>query len=132
MYEDALGTDWESIDREEALHRAYALGVADVLGGAPEGELERIREALSGRYDRSMVDLAYEEGVAEAEGRRPAEGESTAWADLVEDEETTVTERVAPPRGPKQTDRPSVVDLPGLVSQDRDELGRLDLPEFLR
>lgn len=133
MYEETLGTDWESLEREEAFHRAYALGVADVVDAAPDGELERVREQVTGRYDESMIDLAYDEGVAEAEGLR-SDPDDDVWDDIVEDG-SDVTEKMTPPgaaRAPKPTDRPSVVDLPDVVGRTRDELGKLDLPEFLR
>ena len=134
MYEERLGTDWESLDREEAFHRAYAHGVADVVDSAPEGELDRVRGQVSGRYDESMVELAYDEGVAEARGLRADPDEGDPWGSLVEGE-TDVTEQVAPPgpeRAPKQTDRPTAMDLPELVGRSRDELEKFDLPAFLR
>ncbi|WP_435063439.1 hypothetical protein [Halobaculum sp. EA56] len=66
MYETRLGTDWEDIPEEEAIRRAYALGVAASFGYENREEFERLQDALDTSYDRSIVDLAYQEGKQEA------------------------------------------------------------------
>lgn len=67
MYDDRLGTDWEDITDTEAIRRAYALGVAAAFGYENSAEFERLRSALDTSYDRSIIDLAYQEGKHEAQ-----------------------------------------------------------------
>ncbi|MFC7059018.1 hypothetical protein [Halovenus salina] len=69
-YERAYGTDWESLDEDEGMERAYALGVATSLGEPLPDELAAIREEMDTAYQRSVVDLAFEE-------ERPKRSKST-------------------------------------------------------
>lgn len=87
MYEDRLGTDWEDISAEEAIRRAYALGVAAAFGYENREEFDRLRNALDTSYDRSIIDLAYQEGKQEAavvhtDGE--ADDGEAVWSQLVE------------------------------------------------
>lgn len=131
MYEETLGTDWDALDREATLKRAYALGVAETLGQAPEGELDRLKTQFAARYDQSLVELAYDEG--RTRGRTPALDESAeaVWSELVIGDTSTVSRggSVVPPR---QADLPTSLDPPALFERGDDALGRLDLPAFLR
>lgn len=129
MYEAAFGTDWEQLGRGEILRRAYGLGVAETLGSAPEGELGRLKEQLSGRYDESLVELAYDEGRTRGRTPGPGETEDDVWAEVVEGETTTVDPGPAPAR---PTDLPENIEAPSLLSRSEDALARLGLPELLR
>ena len=133
MYEETFGTDWEQLDRDEVLRRAFALGVAEGLGSAPEGELERLQSQVAGRYGRSMVELAFDEG--RTRGQKPSpEDEEEIWGELVEGGSAALEppERPVPPRPPRHTDLPKSLSAPTLMDISRDDLARLGLPDFLR
>ncbi|ELZ55222.1 MULTISPECIES: hypothetical protein [Halorubrum] len=128
MYDRTFGTEWDELSREEAVERAFALGVAAGVDEARPDELDRVLEAFPGSYDRSIVELAYDEGrtkalEAKAEGDDPDDEE--VWSSLVDDlgaprespvpaalpgaiRELTLTER--PREGP-----PSSLDLPSML-----------------
>ncbi|MEF8821063.1 MAG: hypothetical protein V5A52_02190 [Halovenus sp.] len=128
-YERVYGTDWEELDEDEAIDRAYALGVAASLGEYHREELEAIRDEMTTAYNRSVVDLAFDEG--KNEGREVESEESeTVWNELVIGEEVTIDPDELPTGGrnglPEAVDRMDALDLP-----DRDSTDALDLPEFL-
>lgn len=85
MYARTFGTDWERIEsRDEAVRRAYALGVATRLGETHPDELDRLVEQTGTTYERSFVDLAYQKGRDEAgDVRRQLDAEAV-WEELVE------------------------------------------------
>ena len=94
MYDRLFGTEWEEITREEAVKRAFALGVAAGVGSERPAELERVLEALPGAYDRSLVELAYDEGRTKAlEAAAEADTEEEVWDELVD---AAGTPRTAP------------------------------------
>jgi hypothetical protein len=64
-YEEQFDTEWESLDRDEAMMRAFALGVAASLGERNVSEYNAIHAEMETNYDASIVELAYEEGKAE-------------------------------------------------------------------
>ena len=45
MYDAEFDTDWDDLDKEGALERAFALGVARSLGTPNHEEYERVRDA---------------------------------------------------------------------------------------
>ena len=127
MYDRTFGTDWEPTDltREAAIDRAFALGVAAGCGSARPEELDRILEAFPGAYERSMVELAYDEGRTKALDA-PVEEPEAVWAELVDG--------VGTPRTP-----PLPAALPGALSEltltrspRTGPPSALDLPRFLR
>lgn len=113
----------------EVLQRAYAFGVASVCSDPDDEAYERLKRRSPDSYDRSLIELAYEEGRAEAldlEGT--VEDSETIWNRLVE---TTLD-----PETDDETDLPE--GLPELLSGG-DGTGpaaglpeSLDLPSFLR
>jgi hypothetical protein len=128
-YERVYGTDWEELDEDEAIDRAYALGVAASLGEYHREELEAIRGEMTTAYNRSVVDLAFDEG--KNEGREVESEESeTVWNELVIGEDVTIDPEELPTGGrtglPEAVDRMDALDLP-----ERDSTDALDLPEFL-
>ncbi len=125
MYDDRYGTDWETLNRETAVERAYALGVATACGAADEHERERLIAVGETTYDRSMIELAYQEGKTHADAHEQKLSDAqSVWADLV-----GTTDPVAP------SER---AFFPGALSQfntmfpqeRRPDL--LELPSFLR
>lgn len=130
-YERAYGTDWETIDRDEALERAYALGVATSLGEHHPEELDAIRDEMQTSYDKSVVDLAFDEGKTEAREAETRPDESQpVWAELVEGETVTVESDEVPTGGrdglPEAINKIDALDRP-----DRDSTDVVDRPEFL-
>jgi hypothetical protein len=113
----------------EVLRRAYALGVASVCGDPDDEAYERLKRRSPDSYDRSIVELAYEEGRAEAldlEGS--VEDGETIWSRLVEttpdpgtDDETDLPEGL-PERLSGNAGAGPAAGLPE----------SLDLPSFLR
>ncbi|MXV61780.1 hypothetical protein GS429_06815 [Natronorubrum sp. JWXQ-INN-674] len=91
MYEETFGTDWDAVDgREEAVQRAYALGVATRLDEHHPGELDRLAEQTDSTYDRSFVKLAYQKGQNQAgQIALQVDEDEAVWEELVE-EKTTI------------------------------------------
>lgn len=141
MYETRLGTDWEDISGTEAIRRAYALGVAAAFGYENREEFDRLREALDTSYDRSIIDLAYQEGKHEAEvihdDTEATDGDAV-WKQLIEG--TTPPSDLSGPdsaadRSPagrpiSATELPSALERAGLLDGG-DDLGALGFPAFL-
>lgn len=131
MYENRLGTDWTSLDHEEVLERAFALGVDAALGSVDREEYERLEAEAAGydAYDRSLVELAYREGRTKALDRRRA-GDSTAsvWRELVEDEFDLADVTPSDPPGPTTQGPPKLIGR----SSAMDRPTHTDLPSFLR
>jgi hypothetical protein len=114
----------------ETLERAYALGVQSVCDDPDEAAYERLKERSPDSYDRSIVELAYEEGRAEALELEASDEESgEIWERLVETD--AAPDAVGDRTGPSE-------NLPGLLSRDDDAGSKaelpdsLDLPSFLR
>jgi hypothetical protein len=140
-YERHFSTDWDSLTRDEAMVRAYALGVAEALGDEYPGEYERLLAADK----RALVEMAYNEGKRKAlhlESEIEAESEDTdeqaereyrVWNRLLAYHEPDADDEPEPassrPRSridlPATLERIDVFDLPG------DDLERLGLPDFL-
>lgn len=133
MYERVFDTDWESLSGEEAIRRTYVLGIATQLGHPDSEERSRIRALAGSAYERSVLDLAFEEGQREVRDVRPLhDTDEGIWEELVETDDATVPdpESLQPTRGsewaPDAVERPSLLD-----GYDIDELERLRLPSFL-
>ena len=128
MY-DRYFEERETYTTTEVLRRAYALGVASVCGDPDDGAYDRLKERSPDTYDRSIVELAYEEGRAEAlELEATVEDDEEIWGRLVE---TTLD--------PGATDGEDLPEgLPDLLSRGEGSgpaaglPERLDLPSFLR
>lgn len=87
MYERTFGTDWDTVeDRDEAVWRAFGLGVAECLGESHPGELERITDATDSTYDRSFIELAYQKGRQRVQGIDATVDDQRIWAELVENQ----------------------------------------------
>lgn len=129
MYDRTFDTDWESLDRESAIERAFALGVAAACGSPNRSEYERIRTSMETVYDRSIVELAYEEGRSKATGlERRGEPTETIWETLVADEIAT-----ADGGGYRlESHVPGAIVRAPLLSRSQGLPGSLELPGLLR
>jgi hypothetical protein len=130
-YEQTYGTNWGTLTVDQAMTRAYALGVAASLGEYHPDELEAIRNEMGSAYERSVVDLAFEEGKNEG---REHDGESNGgertWNELVEDEPVTIEPEEIPTGG--RTGLPEAVDrMEALERPTPDKNEAVDLPSFL-
>lgn len=135
VYASELGTDWTTLGRDEALHRAFALGVAAACGHHHPDELDRLQRAVEGAYDRSLVELAYSEGRQKANRlRREAGDAESVWQQLVEEDEgSTLRSAVDRTRPPTRLDLPPSLSRIGLLDRvDPDHRESLGLPRFLR
>ncbi|THE63650.1 hypothetical protein D8Y22_17715 [Salinadaptatus halalkaliphilus] len=135
MYEDSFGTDWETIEsRDEAITRAYALGVATRLGASHPGELERLNAQTATTYDRSFVELAYQKGRDEA-AEATAEGISGVWETLVEEKtEIDPLDRADDDEWDDEVSAGSLPDALGLIDIDTlpdDSTERVRRPSML-
>ncbi|MEF8779223.1 MAG: hypothetical protein V5A46_00920 [Haloferacaceae archaeon] len=138
---EELLDEFAELDGEEAADRAYELGVADacdpgnrsrasaLAGLDSERALRRLKETGETTYDRSLIDLAYNEGRTRAmEYVGESDGGDDAWGELVGDGDATVAEP-----------EPFREALPGALSRLRTleidaETGppeSLSLPDFL-
>ncbi|MGM0399528.1 MAG: hypothetical protein ACQEQY_11150 [Halobacteriota archaeon] len=140
MYETAFDVEWASLSREDAMFRAYALGVDAALGNDHPREVERLARETS----RPLVQLAYDEGksVAEEELRTgdevagPEAYEGTdggwwLWKELVERrrENPESLELVRVPTS--RTDRPDALSRPAFLDPHDRDVDAIRLPRFL-
>ena len=131
MYDSEFDTDWDDLNKESALERAFALGVARSLGTPNHEEYERVRDAADTTYERSLIELSYEEGQRKASGR--AAEKSAVWEELVvETESADAAKPLADPRTGRQDGPPSMTARPEPTVVPEDGLDRVRLPEFLR
>jgi len=87
MYESTFSTEWSQLDRDEAVERAYALGVAAAFGDDHREEYEAIKTAAGSSYDRSLIELAHDQGKSQALQLEAASAEAVheeIWSQLVE------------------------------------------------
>jgi len=128
-YEREFDTGWDSMEKDEATTRAYAIGVAEQLGEDNREELEAIYTEMDSAYHRSMVELAYEEGRSEATAA-DASDDDAVWSQLVEGGAAAVDPEDLPERG--RDGLPEALDSGDLFDrQDVDSPEAVDRPEFL-
>jgi len=87
MYESTFSTDWSELDRDEAVERAYALGVASAFGQDNREEYKAIKAAAGSSYDRSLIELAHDQGRSQAlqlEAAATDTAHEDIWSRLVE------------------------------------------------
>ena len=130
-YEGEFDTGWDSLDKDEATTRAYAIGVAERLGEHNREELEAIYTEMDSAYHRSMVELAYDEGRNEAKAAAdPDSDDDAVWAELVQGETTVVDPDDIPERGRDRL--PDALDSGELLDrQEVDSTEAVDRPDFL-
>lgn len=66
MYESTFSAEWSDLPRDEAVERAYALGVAAACGDDNREEYEAIKTAADSAYDRSLIELSFDQGKSQA------------------------------------------------------------------
>jgi hypothetical protein len=132
-YEQSYGTDWDTLDEDDAMERAYALGVAASLGEYHPEELEAIRKEMDSAYQRSVIDLAFDEGKTEAREIEPPDSgdeRNSVWSELVEGETVDVDPNDVPTG---RQGLPDVVDkMDALDRPDLDSTQAVGMPDFLQ
>jgi hypothetical protein len=130
-YERTYGTDWDSLDKDEAIDRAYALGVLASVGEYHREELKRVRREMDTTYNKSVVDLAFDEGRNEARDVTAEDRTQQAvWAELIEGETVTVDEERVPTGG--RDGLPSAIDMMDALDRPKpDKNEAVERPEFL-
>jgi hypothetical protein len=84
MYESSFSLDWEHLSRDEAVKRAFALGVAAACGVANREEYDRVKATADTAYDRSLVELSFDQGRTQALQLESSGTESDAiWDQIV-------------------------------------------------
>lgn len=144
MYEDSFSRDWDGddLDREEAVWRAYALGVAAALGEQNRDEYRELVAAVG----RSLVEMAYDEGKTSAANldSRLAAGEAdvdetefpsredAVWSKLISQQQAEGDQVAgAGSDDPERMDLPEFLERVDFDSVGREDLDRLRLPDFL-
>ena len=129
-YEREFDADWDSLTRDEATTRAYAIGVAERLGEDNREALEAVYAEMDSAYHRSMVELAYKEGRNEAKAAAGDGDSDDVWAELVRTETMVIDSEDIPERSrdglPEALDPSDVLD-----RQDVDSTEAVDRPDFL-
>ena len=127
MYDRTFGTEWDDLTREEAVRRAFALGVAEGIGNRRPAELDRVMEAFPSAYDRSLVELAYDEGRTKAlAASDEADDPTEVWESLVDGDG-------APREPPVRAALPGAITELTLTRPPREgPPSSLDLPSMLR
>ncbi|MFB6268488.1 MAG: hypothetical protein ABEH83_00990, partial [Halobacterium sp.] len=142
MYDDAFDRDWDGdeLDREDAIWRAYALGVAAALGDRNPEEYRQLVAAAG----RSLVEMAYDEGkssAAELDSQLasgaadidPSEfpsRERAVWSKLITYRQEGGGDITVTSDGDRMS-LPEFLEHVDVSALDRDDLERLRLPEFL-
>jgi len=125
MYDRTFGTDWTDLERGEAIDRAFALGVLDAAGEKRRRELSRLLDTAESAYDRSLIQLAYDEGRTQGL-EAPADDSETLWTELVD-------ELGRPRNAPLPAAVPGAITELSLLDKRHDGLpSSLDLPSMLR
>lgn len=148
MYDRRYGTAWTTLSRDEAIERAFALGVDAHFGVTHPEEYERIVDSMQGAYARSIVELAYKEGKEKAnQAEQALDGHQNIWDALVDqgagaavvDTDAPTDDGDEESEDADEFDITSAVDLPAALAAldlsnrpGEDDLDALDLPEFLR
>lgn len=138
MYGDSFDADWTpaEMDPDEAVDRMFALGVAAVLDTEPDGERERLLDVADTQYERSMLDLSYEEGQQKARGirrdpDRDADDPEAVWETLVAGTDVSPTPEVG--GRVRDSDLPdALAPAELLTNRVEDDPSVLDVPEALR
>jgi len=104
--------------------RAYALDVAASVGEYHRDKLEAIREEMGSAYERSVIDLAFDEGKTEATEITAADadgGGEDPWDALIDGEPVTVDADEIPTGGrsgiPEAVDQIDAIDSTNRVSK---------------
>ncbi|MFB6110848.1 MAG: hypothetical protein ABEJ60_08275 [Halodesulfurarchaeum sp.] len=142
MYDRHFEGDWEELDQETAMFRAFALGVDSALGVEHPDEYERLQRA----HHRGLIQIAFEEGQSRAREHiadrgldagtsgtefEPGDPEWAVWEELVVEREADpdAFESVSVSRS--QLDLPAALSRPSFLEGPTDRTEQLTLPRFL-
>jgi len=151
IYDEYFSREWDSLDRDEAMVRAFVLGVDAVREEeVDDEELDRLRRA----ENRTYVEMAYKEGKrkfldlkaekdlddeeVQPSGRTYEQDAMTSSVQASEIlSEIIVTRRAGNdeedlPDGPSRIDVPGMLQQFGFLDTTVNEQDRLRLPDFLR
>lgn len=138
LYEQRFDTDWDTLDRDEAMERAFALGVAASLGDRNVEEFQDVKAEMDTNYDTSIVELAYEEGKQKATKRKRKSESSNDNSDIFEFVVSEELEGAERPDVHEDGDSDRATDLPSAVSKRTEATERPDpdpeqteFPDFL-
>lgn len=134
MYESTFSAEWSELARDEAVERAYALGVAAACGHDNREEYEAIKAAADSAYDRSLIELSFDQGRSQALQLQSSGNDDpeAIWDELVEsatidllEQDDGLPKMLAPSdlldRFGQVDGPPSTLDKPSfLVRDDRD------------
>lgn len=143
MYDEHFDRDWSELTQEEAMFRAFALGVDHALGNDHPEEFRRLTDA----FHRGLIQIAFDEGesrASEAVEDRGVDTESgepfsfepgeygwEIWEELVAGRETE-PDAFDPVRVHRsQLDLPSSLRRPELLGRRSDSIESITLPRFL-
>ena len=140
IYEKYFSKEWTDLDRDQAMVRAYALGIASAFDEKHPEEYER----LEGQEKRVLIEMAYNEG------RRKALNLEAKFQERMDDDEDdsdaqyAVLDQMLVSHGASQEKEPVAehvqrsLDVPATLERAElldfvsDQLERLRLPDFLR
>ena len=143
MYESTFDDDWRALQQEEAMFRAFALGVDAAFGIEHPEELRRLER----EFQRGLLQIAFDEGKSRAQdtlrerdhepatrsafGFEPSDTDWEIWEELVEarKDEDDAFEMVRV--NPSRDSLPPSLDRPELLQPSRSDLETLSLPRFL-
>lgn len=131
MYDSEFDTDWDDLDKDAALERAFALGVASALNDPNPDEYDRVVADADTSYERSLIELSYDEGRRKAAGRTGEETQAV-WEELVVEPAGAPADDDAPEPPRSRTSQPDMLSRPEPTAVPDDGRDRLKLPEFLR
>jgi hypothetical protein len=134
LYERLFGRDWDSITPDEALKRAYVLGVTSSTGKDCEDELERLLTEFEGGRDESLIELAFDEGVhhdSDTQRKDSPNGfADEGWVKSVRDTIENEKDMRADPEG---SDAPDALSKTGALDRySPDSTDATKLPDLLR
>jgi hypothetical protein len=133
LYERVFERDWESISSDEALKRAYVLGVTSSRGETCEDELEKLLNEFEGIRDKGLIKLAFDEGINHNSKNRTGADLPDGFSDWnwAESAKRIIEEQTLD--SGKETETPSVLSKTGaLDSYMLDSTDATNLPDFLR
>jgi hypothetical protein len=136
MYDSEFDTEWTDLSKDEALEHAFALGVARGLGTPDREAYERVRDTAETTYERSLIELAYEEGRTKS-AEHPEPESAVVWEELVVDTDADAdTDSSGTDSSGSSTHGddgpPEMVSRAKPTAVPDDGLDRMRLPAFLR
>lgn len=139
IYENHFSTDWTHLTRDEAMVRAFALGIASAFDETHPEEFER----LLTQEKRIFIEMAFNEGKrkalkldaaydADEDDRDDSSGRGYDVMDqLLVYQGAKAEQEPVSSHFERQLDVPATIERTGLLDLKHDHLKRLGLPDFL-